>query len=38
MELIFLLGLVSALLLIYNGCKHEPEDYIPDPDPGPDTI
>jgi len=23
--------LASSLLLTYNGCKHEPEDYIPDP-------
>jgi mono/diheme cytochrome c family protein len=30
---IFLLGLATALLLLYSGCKHEPEDFIPDPDP-----
>ncbi len=32
-----LLGLASALILTYNGCQHEPDDYIPDPGPGPDT-
>jgi mono/diheme cytochrome c family protein len=34
--LFLLLGLVSALMLTYNGCKHEPENFIPDPDPDPD--
>jgi len=29
---ILLFGLASALLVLYNGCKHKPEDYIPDPD------
>jgi mono/diheme cytochrome c family protein len=27
-----LIGLASALILTYNGCKHEPDEYIPDTD------
>ena len=34
--LILILGLGSAFILLYNGCKHEPEEYIPNP-PDPDT-
>jgi mono/diheme cytochrome c family protein len=33
--LILMFGLASAIILTYNGCKHEPEIY--NPDPGPDT-
>jgi hypothetical protein len=31
-----ILGLASVLVLAYNGCKHEPEEYTPAP-PDPDT-
>jgi mono/diheme cytochrome c family protein len=27
---ILLVGLVTAIMLTYNGCKHEPDEYIPD--------
>ena len=33
---IIILGLAAGLVLTYNGCKHEPEEYIPPP-PDPDT-
>lgn len=32
-----ILGVITALAVTYTGCKHEPEEYIPDPDPNPDT-
>ena len=35
--LILLLGMTATLLFTYNGCKHDPREYIPDPDPNPDT-
>jgi mono/diheme cytochrome c family protein len=36
-SLFLLPGLAFCLFLMYSGCKHEPDDYIPDPDPNPDT-
>jgi mono/diheme cytochrome c family protein len=35
--LILLLGLSLTFFIFNNSCKHDPEEYIPDPDPGPDT-
>jgi hypothetical protein len=35
--LILLTGLAALFLLLFNDCKHKPDEYIPDPDPNPDT-
>lgn len=32
---IIIFALSSVILMIYSGCKHEPDDVIPDPDPTP---